>query len=129
MPEYKLEEFINACKALDVSIDKDAKSDASKDLNLLVDKDILEYVAEKQTDLNYVNTRIWENLLKNTGKKVMIDGYNFFENKKKYYLAFVKNLKGKWSIKSLHLDDSELVNKPFEDKLKGFKLENNGGEK
>lgn len=128
MPEYKLEEFIKECEASNVSIEADAKKDSSKDLGLHTDKEILSYVADKHSDLSYVNTKRWENLFKRTGNTVLIDGYNFLDNKKKYYLAFVKNLKGLWSIKSLHLDDSELVNKPFEGKLKGFKIEDEEGE-
>ena len=122
MPEYNLNDFLKACEVGDVGIDKGPKDDASSQLGLETESDIRSYVADKGEELVFVNTKPWKNFFEKTGNIILIDGYNFFEKNRKFYLGFVKNMTGKWRIKSLHLDDHEIEYKPFES-LKNFKID------
>lgn len=118
-PHYNVLEFIKACKAKDaVWVWPTARNGARDSFSLFPDSKILGLIVnDKLPDRKFDNTAPLEKgPPQDIGKPV--DAYTFSIGPKYVYIAFYKNFKNKWIIKSFHPPQygervPELTHNPF----------------
>lgn len=100
---YDISEFIKSCGAKNlVLITTAARKDAKFHFNLYPDSRILGFIANDELlDLQFDNFNLLEKgSPQDIGKPV--DAYTFCMGPKYVYIAFYKNFKDEWVIKSFH---------------------------
>ena len=108
---YVLEEFLNACKANNGSVQVAPKAleNASNLLRLSTKKEMLAYISQYKTgDFKFVNTEPFRKGV--NGDHPLVDGYNITLQWYDLYIAFcfLKTRNG-WYIKSFHSSNKETL--------------------
>lgn len=108
--EKIFKEFKNECKKkTNVIIMKQAKRDAANIFNLTSSQKIVDFIGnDGLEDLFYLNKKLWENN-PNPQNKILVYAFEFITGMKYGYIAFFKNLEGKWLIKSFHLSNRRIM--------------------
>lgn len=106
-PTYNLEDFITCCdKNPDgIHLINDTLKDAQNIFHLYTKANVLEFIAnDGLEEINFINTKLLE---KNPDPtiKIYVDAYEFMTGGILGYIAFFKNKKDKWVIKSFHQSD------------------------
>jgi hypothetical protein len=107
MPVYTLDDFLLCCgkSPNSVILINTVLKDAQKDFHLNTKADLLEFISNGGLeDITFINTKEWEN---NPDKEsvIYVDAYNFMTMFRLGYIAFFRNSRGSWIIKSFHLSN------------------------
>ena len=106
-PTYKLEDFIRCCdeNPEKVYMIGNTLKDAQNIFHLHTEPEVLQFIANNGLKENkFINSKSWE---KNPDPtvKIFVDAYEFMTGGILGYIAFFKNKKGDWVIKSFHQSD------------------------
>jgi hypothetical protein len=125
-PTYNLTDFITCCNENPEAIHMigNALKDAQGIFHLHTESDVLEFIANDGLEnIKFVNTKPWEKNPDPTD--IFVDAYEFTTCGILGYIAFFKNKKGTWVIKSFHQSDERtgiMENAIRIAKAKGYKL-------
>ncbi|MDR0364992.1 MAG: hypothetical protein LBH92_08270 [Bacteroidales bacterium] len=103
-PAYNLVEFVTCCdkNPEEVYMIGNALRDARNIFHLHTEPDVLKFIANNGLEnVSFINSSLWR---KNPDPvvEIFIDAYEFMTGGILGYIAFFKNIKGKWVIKSFH---------------------------
>jgi hypothetical protein len=124
-PAYNLTDFIMCCakKPGEIHVLGQALKDARDIFHLHTEPELVEFIANNGLeDIDFFNSKPWE---KNPDPlvKIFVDAYEFLTGGILGYIAFFKNKKGAWVIKSFHQSNerSGIMENAFKvAKTKGF---------
>jgi hypothetical protein len=126
-PTYNLEDFIVCCDKNPEGIHMigDTLKDAQNIFRLYTKSAVLEFIANDGLEnIIFINTKPWEKNPDST-VRIFVDAYEFTTGGILGYIAFFKNKKGEWVIKSFHQSDerSGVMENAFRiARAKGYKL-------
>jgi hypothetical protein len=106
-PTYSLEDFIAYCdkNPEGIRMIDDALEDARNIFHLNTKSAVLEFIANDGLEnIKFINTKLLEKN-RDPEVKIFVDAYEFMTGGILGYIAFLKNKKGGWVIKSFHQSD------------------------